>query len=136
MQRKKNYSLCIKRQTACSFFDEDDIDFDINTFKRENDFFNNKKSLDKWKLFKGVAELWFGSKLFFVSSQRIVFLLMSPDNVWSKVISSSTKNAITDRPFWLFVSSTLTVFSLWILKNAAINLHEGLCPTVDTIEVF
>jgi hypothetical protein len=125
--------------------DEKSMNGHLQTFEQENDFLNDTTPDETfnphgWKVLKGLAGLWLGTEFFFLGGQGIIVLLILPDHIWSGMISSSrvaalspAKKILTNRFFWISLSSTLTVFSLWILKKSATNLYQGLCAE-NTIE--
>jgi hypothetical protein len=126
-----------KKSSAC--VDKETMNFDI----QEEDFLHNmenqKVSVNGWKIFKGLAGLWFGTKCFFIGSKGALVALSFPEHIISQLIESPEslspmEKLLTNRGLWLTLCGSLTVFSLWVLKKSADNLYQGISNTEDTLE--
>lgn len=118
----------------------------IQAFKErarsKNSIANQQCSFDGWKVTKGLIGLWLSTPLFFSGSEGILFLLMCPDHIMSKIIpspsatSSPIEKFLTNRFLLLSFCSALTAFSLLILKKSIFNLYHGFYGTENTREYF
>lgn len=132
VKKKEELQPLHEQKISSSYLDEEAMDFDIQTPQNER----------RWKIVKGLAGLWLGTKFFFCGSKGVLFLLVCPNDMLSKVISRSftisspVEKLLTNRFLWLSLCGTLTAFSLWILQKSATNLYQGVCATEDTIEYF
>lgn len=121
-----------------------DMNFDTETLENESYFLDNtiangRSRLNEWKVLKGLAGLLIGTKCFLAGSTGTIFFLMFPDKLLSEmippfIISSPVEKLLTNRLVWLSLSSTLTIFSLWLLKRSVANVYYGFNGTEDNIE--
>ena len=136
VNNNKELSSSHKQKISSSSLDDmDDMDFDIQTLKEE------RYHLNEWKVLKGLAGLWLGTKLFFFGGKGSIVLLTIPDHLLSDMIPpaaalSRVGKLLTNRFLLLSLCSTLTVFSLWMLKKSVANIYQGWYGTENNIEHF
>jgi hypothetical protein len=103
----------------------DTIAHDIQTLKEEKailkriieyetGFFKN------FDIVKGILGLWLVAKLFFSSITPILILV-----AYNEVGAKSRKELLIKRPIEIFITSMITVFSLWLIKISVANLYRG-----------
>lgn len=137
---KKNEQSSYQQKRSSALLDEEDIDF-----KRQEQFLRNTNnreiSLNEWKLFKGLAFLWLGTKCFFTGSKGVMYLALYPDHGISQMLISASAPSlspldkfVTKRFIWISLFSTLTAFSGWVLKKSAENLYQGIYDTEDILD--
>jgi hypothetical protein len=107
--------------------------------ERSKDIANQRHSFDEWKVTNGVIGLLVGVPFFFSSIEGVLFLLMCPDKILSRITSSSAtsspiKNFLTNRFLLLSLCTALSASSVWIIKKSISNLYQGFYGTEDTME--
>jgi hypothetical protein len=141
VKKQEKLQTSHKSTIYSSYLEEEDDDEDENVFLND-EIANERYSFNGWKIVKGLAGLWIGKEFFFCGSKGVLFLILCPDHILSDIVSQSftpvspVEKFLTNRFLWLSLSSTLTVFSLWVLKKSAINLYKGLHAAEDTMEYF
>jgi len=147
VKKKQELQPLYEQEIYSSSLEEEDVDFDIQALEEENAYLNHiiangRHSSNGWKVLKGIAGLCLGTKLFSFGSTGVAFSLLSPDHIWSDLISQSSttlspiEKILTNRSFWLSLCGACTALSVVILKKSADNLYQGLYKTEDTLEYF
>lgn len=145
VKKKKELQPLHKQHISpSSLDDEQEMDLYIQALEEEealNGAFDNQKcSSNGWNIIKNLAGLLIGTKFFFCGSKGVLFFAVCPDHILSDMISRSSitlspvEKFLTNRFTWISLCSTLTVFSLWILKKSVTNLYKELYPTEDAME--
>ena len=142
-----NFKSNVTKKEEVQVLDEQKI-FSLSDDDEEMDFLLKEKILNDiiakqrfssngWKVAKGLVGLWFGIKFFFCGSIGVFFsIIPDPSTSQSSATLSPIEKFLTNRFLWLSLSSTLTIFSLWLLKKSATNLYQGLYGIEDTIGSF
>lgn len=113
--------------------DENQMDLYLQRLEDQYLFLNNQKSsFNGWKIFKGFAGLYIGANSLIYGGAGIAMTLACPPDLLPDDLElSPSGQLLTNRYFWLSLSGTLTVFSLWVLKRSLNNLYEGLNGAED-----
>ena len=139
--QKNEHQAIRKHQAYSSILYEDEIDFEEEDAYRSDIVFNESPSSPGWNIFKGLVGLWFGIETFRSGSRGIITALVIPDDMLSNKashfsLSPATKNLVSNRFFWLSISSSLVALSVWIIKKSGTCLYKGICTTEDGSEYF
>ena len=122
-----------------------DMNFDNRNFNQEfnsldNIIARNRKGrgkLNEWKVLKGLAGLWIGTQGFLSCGTGTLFFLVCPplsDTELPFTDLSLAGKLIRNRFLWISLFSSLTAFSLWLLKRSVANIYYGFNGTENDIE--
>lgn len=131
-----------KQKLSSSFHDFDTQNFNQEFDSLDNIIARNKRrrgKLNEWRVLKGLAGLFIGTKCFLAGSIGTIILLIIPNAPPSNNKSIPTdlsliKNLIARRFLWLSLFGSLTAFSLWLLKRSVANIHYGFNGAENNIE--